>query len=81
MFNAGIANLDTNGTTTTFSHPQNENIPSDLSGFYEWSPNLVDWYSSASGPEDGTTVTLTPVTAIASDPQRQFFVRVGVMQN
>jgi hypothetical protein len=26
-------------------HPQNENPPSDLAGFYQWSPNLVDWYA------------------------------------
>ena len=79
----------TDGLSTTFSHPQNENIPWDLSGYYEWSPNLTDWYPNDSGPDGGATVDIQPntigatttVTATASQRLNKLFLRVGVTQN
>jgi hypothetical protein len=88
QFNAGVRNLSSDGTNTTFDHPQNDDPPGDLTGYYEWSPNLSDWYPSGSGPVGGPTVSFAPntvgttttVTATASDPLDQLFLRVGVMQ-
>jgi hypothetical protein len=90
-FNAGLANLATAGTTTTFAHPQNESLPSDLTGFYEWSPNLIDWYAGdgADGPASGPTVafsvetvgTTTRVSAEASVALERLFLRAGVVRN
>jgi arylsulfatase A-like enzyme/methionine-rich copper-binding protein CopC len=87
----GLANLATDGTTTTFTHPRNENPPTDLTGFYQWSPNLGDWYAGdgVDGPPGGATMTVsaesagdtTTVTAEASEALGQVFLRVGVMQN
>ena len=77
------------GITTTFEHPQNDDPPSDLTGYYEWSPNLSDWYGSGTGPDGGPTVifvpntvgTTTTVTATASGPVDRLFLRAGVTQN
>ena len=88
-FNAGPADLASDGTTTTFEHPQNETPPSDLNGFYEWSSNLADWYADGSGPGGGPTVSFAPtttgtttaVTATASEPLERLFLRIGVIQN
>ena len=90
-FNAGLANLITNGATTTFTHPRNENPPSGLTGFYEWSPNLLDWYAGdgSDGPFEGPTVTISPnsvgatttVTATTSEALGRIFVRAGVTGN
>jgi hypothetical protein len=90
-FNPGLAGLTTDGTTTTFTHPQNANPPSDLTGFYQWSPNLQDWYAGdgIEGPGDGPTVgifpntggTTTTVTVTASETMGRIFLRAGVMQN
>jgi hypothetical protein len=88
-FNAGLTGLTViNSTTTTFSHPQNEGPPSDVRGFYEWSPNLTNWYDGdgVAGPPGGPTVTISPatggavttVTVTASGPLEMLFVRVGV---
>jgi hypothetical protein len=69
-------------------HPQNENPPSDLAGFYQWSPNLVDWYAGdeLEGPAGGPTVTISPntvgtttVTVTASEVLGSLFLRAGVM--
>jgi hypothetical protein len=87
-FNAGLADLVFDGTTATFEHPQNDDPPSDLTGFYEWSPNLSDWYASGSGPAGGPTVSFVPntegttttVTATASEVMVKLFLRVRVMQ-
>ncbi len=78
-------------TTTILTHPQNENPPSDLSGFYQWSLNLDNWYAGngGDGPVGGPTVTIVPntvgtsttVTATASEPLERLFLRAGVMQN
>ena len=89
QFNAGLSEFSTDGTTTSFEHPQNDDPPSDLSGFYEWSTNLKDWYASGNGPGDGLTVSFVPntvgttttVTATASEALDRLFVRVGVKQN
>jgi hypothetical protein len=60
-----------------------------VSGFYEWSPNLVDWYASGNGPGGGPTVILVPdtvgttttVTASASEALDILFLRAGASQN
>jgi hypothetical protein len=74
----------------TFIHPRNEHPPADVSGFYEWSPNLSDWYAGGSGPAGGPTVTLIPVTvgtatatvtATASEQIDRLFLRVGASQS
>ena len=89
QFNAGLANISTAGNITTFTHPQNATVPDDLTGYYEWSPNLVDWYLSGNGPDGGSTVTFstntigttTTVTATASEGLDKIFLRAGVSQN
>ncbi|MCK5866629.1 MAG: hypothetical protein KAG87_15825, partial [Marinobacter adhaerens] len=90
-FSTGLDGLTTDGTTTTFTHPRNVNPPSDLTGFYLWSPNLCDWYSGdgIDGLAGEPTVTILPttsgttttVTVTASEAMRRLFLRVGVMQN
>ena len=88
QFSTGIADISNIALTTTFTHPQNDDPPSDLTGYYEWSPNLVDWYASGIGPDGGATVTFsastsgtTTVTATASKPIDKLFLRAGVMQD
>jgi hypothetical protein len=88
-FSAGPANLATDGTVTTFTHPHNPDMSSDLSGFYEWSPDLIDWYRDGSGPEGGASVGFmtetadgtTTVTAIASGELPRIFLRAAVSRN
>lgn len=87
----GLANVATQAATTTFTHPQSENPPSDLGIFYLWSRNLVDWYTcdGVDGPPSGETVsvssntvgTTTTVTVTASEPMEHMFLRAGVNQN
>ena len=89
QFNGGLADLFSDSITTTFTHPQNLSAPTDVSGFYEWSPNLTDWYASGTGPVGGPTVIMNPVTvgstttvtATASEAIEHFFLRIGVSQN
>ncbi|MDG1072263.1 MAG: Ig-like domain-containing protein [Akkermansiaceae bacterium] len=86
-FSRGLTSFSSDGITTTSEHPQSENPPSDLNAFYEWSPNLNDWYSSGSGPGGGPTVSFVPntegttttVTATASEVIDKLFLRVRVM--
>lgn len=83
---AGISNVVTNGTITTFTHPQADPQLDDVTAGYEWSVNLVDWYEgdNVDGPGGGLTVDIpvvTPVagtanvTATASQPVSRLFVR------
>lgn len=88
-FNAGLANVSTTGNVTTFTHAQNTTVPDDLTGYYEWSPNLTDWYASGSGPGGGATVAFsasisggtTTVTATVTGAYERIFLRAGVNQN
>ena len=91
LANGGLTTPTTVGLITTFTHPQNANPPSDLTGYYQWSPNLVDWYAGdgIEGPGDGSTVTITPntigttttVTVTPNGAMERIFLRAGVMQN
>jgi hypothetical protein len=90
-FNTGLTGLATNGTISTFSHPQNEAPPVDVSGYYHWSPNLADWYEGdgVDGPPGGSTLSViaqtvgatTAVSATASEEMERLFLRVEVVQN
>ena len=90
-FNTGLADLTADGATTTFTHPRNANPPGDVTGFYEWSLNLADWYAGdgVDGPPGGPTVTMSPnpigatttVTATASEALGKLFLRAGVVQD
>ncbi|HSP42374.1 MAG TPA: glycosyl hydrolase family 28-related protein [Luteolibacter sp.] len=88
-FSAGPANLASDGPTSTFTHPRNPEMPTDLSGFYEWSPDLIDWYRNGGGPEGGPTVGFaaetvdgtTTVTATASGELGRIFLRAAVSRN
>ena len=87
-FNAGITGLTQNGQVVTFTHPQNAVRPSDVIGFYQWSPNLADWYAGdgVAGPPGGPTLTITTesrgptttVAAISPVPIGRVFLRAGV---
>jgi hypothetical protein len=80
-----LTSLNAVGNATTFTHPRNANPPPDLSIFYEWSSNLVDWYAcdGVDGPISGQTVsvstnTTTTVTATSSGPMPRLFLRARV---
>jgi hypothetical protein len=80
------------GNSFTFTHPQNATPASDLTSIYRWSTNLIDWYAgdNLAGPGGGLTVNIVPspagpsttsVTATASQPVPQLFLRVEVTQD
>lgn len=87
--NPGLAAAAFQVSSMSFTHPQNPTAPVGLSGFYQWSPNLVDWSTSGDGAAGGASVTLSPTTlgnlttvqAVASEPMPQLFFRVAVRRN
>ena len=91
QFNSGLAVVSSTGLITTFTHPQNTSAPDDLTGYYQWSPNLIDWYLSGTGPSGGPIVTFTAstsdstttvtATASASEGTERIFLRAGVSQD
>jgi Bacterial Ig-like domain len=88
---AGIETTSSSGTTITFTHPASANPPQDLTACYEWSPDLITWYSGdgVAGPAGGPTVRITSgtmagtttVTATRSAPGERLFLRAAVMAN
>lgn len=89
--NAGITQVATDGTTTTFSHPQAEPALIDISASYEWSPDLENWYAGdgVDGPVGGPTVNIpavvpvggtATVTATSSEALPQLYLRAVVTQ-
>jgi hypothetical protein len=87
-----VADDFTPGThTLTATHPFTNTPASDLSNRYQWSPNLVDWYTGdgVDGPAGGPTATTAShvfgttatVTATASAAMQRFFLRVSVKQD
>lgn len=90
-FNTGLVELATSGSTTTFRHPRNPNAPSDLTGSYEWSTDMANWYpgNGIAGPPGGATVTIvasaaqnaTTVTATSSVARHRLFLRARVTRS
>lgn len=87
----GLTPVSSNGTVTTFTHPQANPALDDVTGSYEWSPDLTTWYAGdgVAGPGGGPTVnipTVTPVngiatvTATASQPMQRIFIRLKAGQ-
>ena len=84
----GISEISRNGLEVSFTHPLNPAPPVDLSGSYEWSRNLTDWYAGdgIAGPEGGPTVSiaatpsgsLTTVVATMSEIMERIFLRARV---
>ncbi|MCW1921781.1 hypothetical protein OKA05_04400 [Luteolibacter arcticus] len=89
---AALTQVSTNGTVTTFTHPQATTALSDVTGSYEWSQDLTTWYAGdgVEGPGGGLTVnipTVSPVegiatvTATASQPMDKVFFRLKAGQS
>jgi hypothetical protein len=87
----GLTQVSTNGTVTTFIHPQASPALGDVTGTYEWSIDLSNWYAGngVAGPGGGLTVnipTVVPVngvatvTATASQPMARIFIRLKAGQ-
>ncbi len=91
QFSAGLSGTSTSSATTTFAHPRNTNMPDDLTGYYEWSPDLINWYDGdgVDGPVGGPTVHITSttlagtttVTATGSAAAGRLFLRAAVRLN
>lgn len=88
---AGLGLISADRATTTFAHPRAAVSPDDVTGCYEWSGHLIDWYHGQ-GMEDqpgGGTVEFSVraqgmtsvVTATASPAMSPLYLRVGAMQN
>lgn len=88
---AGITELSTTGTATSFQHPENADLVSDISASYKWSLDLSSWNDSGD-TENGTTVTIssvknTPSTGITTvtatetgTDASKIFIRIEVSQ-
>jgi uncharacterized sulfatase len=86
--NPGLVEVTTSGLTTTFRHPRSLQAPGDLTGTYEWSTDMVNWYpgNGIAGPPGGPTVNIVPssaqgtttVTATPSAGQPRLFLRARV---
>lgn len=87
----GLAGITTDGTVTSFTHPQKGMPVSNLSGLYEWSRNLTDWFAGdgVDGAPQGLTVTITAntlngtttVTATPSEEVGSIFFRAGAVHD
>jgi hypothetical protein len=88
---ASLAIVGSGANITTFRHPRNESPPGDVIGFYEWSPNLINWYAGdgVAGPPGGSSVLFslitvaaeTEVTATANEAIPRMFIRAGAVRN
>lgn len=84
--NVFVTSLNSTPSKVVFTHPHHENPPTDLTAYYEWSPNLVDWYTSGHGPVGGASVSFSKsihgsfatVTATASEISDKIFLRAKV---
>ncbi len=71
VYSAGLTQISATASSVKFRHNQSNTIATDVTGSYQWSPDLVNW--AASGVSIGATtatighVTITDVNAPAND--------------
>jgi alpha-tubulin suppressor-like RCC1 family protein len=88
-FSPGLDMIQSDGITTTFQHPLNPDPPSGITGTYNWSPDLIDWYPTGSGPPGGPFLTITrqvsggvaTVSVTSSQVAERVFLRVRVIED
>lgn len=88
---AGRRTNPTHLDNLTLTQPLNENPPGDLSGSYQWSPDLVNWYAGdgVDALPDGPALTFDvatlgssrTVTATSSAPWGRVFIRARAELN
>lgn len=83
----GATQVTTDGTVTTFQQALAIPALGDVSGSFQWSPDLITWYAGdgVEGPVGGPTVTIpfptsapggmAAVTATSSSPLQKYFIR------
>ena len=87
----GLSKPIKEGKTITFSHPVNQQFPTDIHATYQWSPDLVNWYAGdgEDGSASGLTMLITSthsgntatVTAVANELSSPIFLRARATQN
>ena len=84
---SAITQVSSNGSVTTFTHPKATPALNDVTGSYEWSPDLGTWYAAdgVDGPGGGPTVNIpaagsvggtATATATSSVPLARLFIRI-----
>ena len=90
-FSTGFSLASSDGTTSVFEHPYQDDPLENLSAEYQWSLNLEDWYAGdgTDGPVGGPKVTMvftptSPVATVTASADRElglFFVRLLVRED
>ncbi|MFK7911665.1 MAG: sialate O-acetylesterase [Akkermansiaceae bacterium] len=88
--NPGLTQVTISGNQLSFQHFTADTLPSDVTGSYEWSLDLDNWYTE-SDPGIGTTMTITPSDPVAGvttvtcttggNSPGQIFVRMTATKN
>ena len=55
---AGLTNISATATGFTFRHPLNNTATPDVTGVYQWSSDLANWFPSGQANGQGVTATL-----------------------
>lgn len=82
----GITQVSKSGNVTTFTHPLASPALGDVTGSYQWSPDLKTWYAGngVDGPAGGPAVSIplvspaagvATVVATSSSPLNTLFIR------
>jgi hypothetical protein len=92
----GIAEVGKSGNTVTFTHPNPDaaDVVTDVTGSYEWSPDLVTWYqddgvegpgattvTTVATPDSPVANTTTVVATIGGTVPEKLFLRAVATQN
>jgi len=90
-YSTGITRVGSDSLNTTFTHPRAQSPPTDMIGLYQWSPNLIVWYSAdgVDGPSNGVSVSIAVedageiinVTATSSSVFDRLFLRLSAREN
>lgn len=89
-FSAGLSNIASTASSSTYTHPLNPTLASDVSYVYEWSTDLVEWKLSGAANTAGTTASIAPsapvagvvtvTTTITGGPAGKLFTRIKASQ-
>ena len=91
-FTAGLTAIDLSGNALTFTHPEADARPVDVTVSYEWSLDLTTWHDSGDTVSDRTLTisavrntpqpgTTTVTAALTGAEAARIFVRAVTIRN
>jgi hypothetical protein len=73
-----LTGVSSSAASITFRHTRSNNVAADVTAIYQWSSDLVNWFTSGQTSGEGTVATITPTVITDTDTPANDLIEVTV---